>query len=80
MEHQESMRFWSLMMCGLLMLVAMLACGGNTGTIGMDITAQPENMIIDGLPQYICPSATPIATRTQIPTAVQPVKIGRAHV
>ena len=72
MEQQQSVRFWSLIMCGLLMLIAMLACGGNTGSIGMDITAQPENMIIDGLPQYICPSATPLATRTQMPTAVQP--------
>ena len=60
---------------GLLFLVVMvgsiLACGGAGEAIG-EQDVQPENVSIEGLPQFVAPSSTPIPTDTQMPTAVQP--------
>ena len=56
----------------VFLALASIACGGSSGSIGFDITVQAENVVIDGLPQYICPTSTPIATHTPVATAIQP--------
>lgn len=58
---------------GLWMLILpILACGGSTGSIGMDIQVSPENVRIESLPHFVCPTSTPIATDTPRPTQIQP--------
>jgi len=45
-------------LAAMLLLAAAIACSGTV-----------QNLRIDGLPQYICPSATPRPTHTQPPTS-----------
>ncbi len=63
---------FALLLMAASLLAAVLACGGNEGALGTDMTAQPENMQISGLPLYICPTSTPVPTHTQFPTQIQP--------
>ncbi|MBZ0307468.1 MAG: hypothetical protein K8I82_15475 [Anaerolineae bacterium] len=49
-----------VMLVGLLLMLAVLACTGEL---------TPESVRIGELPQYVCPSATPRATDTPLPTS-----------
>ncbi len=53
-HHKRS--FW---LAALMLLIMALACAGTV-----------QNLRIDGLPQYICPSSTPRATSTQPATSL----------
>ena len=56
-----------------MLLFAMLACGGGgTGSSLPDANVNEENVRILDLPQFVCPTSTPVPTNTQIPTAIQP--------
>ena len=51
-------RTWSAVSLALIFLIiSALACSGTV-----------QNLRIDGLPQYICPSSTPRPTHTQLAT------------
>lgn len=53
-----------------IFLLTSLACGGSEGAIG-SLGVAPENVRIEGLPQYVCPTATPRPTHTAQATDVQ---------
>ncbi len=55
MYHQRRIR-WIIVITALLL--AAIACAGTV-----------QNLKVDGLPQYVCPSSTPRATSTQPPTS-----------
>ena len=65
--------FLAAIMVVVFLVAAIIACGGSGQSgFGADMTVQPENMRIAGLPQYVCPTSTPRPTHTQVPTVVQP--------
>jgi hypothetical protein len=49
----------------LMALAGMLACGGLADVSEI-------NVRVTGVPQFVCPTSTPVPTATQHPTAVQP--------
>jgi hypothetical protein len=53
-----------LVLCALAM--AMLACGGLA-----DSGITEANVRVTGLPQFVCPSSTPVPTNTALPTLTQ---------
>ena len=70
LSHNRAER-WRGWLCLLVMVGGILACGGVGDAIG-EQGLRPEQVSIGGLPQFVAPSSTPIATDTQMPTAVQP--------
>jgi len=48
-----------IILAAMLLLVGVLACAGTV-----------QNLRVDGLPQYVCPSATPRPTHTALPTGL----------
>ena len=48
-----------------LFLLTTLACGGTVGV-------SEVNVRVTGVPQFVCPSSTPVPTATQVATVVQP--------
>lgn len=59
-----------LLVAVFTLLGLILACGGSG--IGIDIQFEPENVRIEGLPMFVCPTNTPMPTQIQPPTAIQP--------
>ena len=53
-----------------VLIGAALAC--SSGGLGTDLGVAPENVRIEGLPQYVCPTSRPSATHTAQPTDTQP--------
>ena len=72
-ERAQAQSTLAIMMSIIMLLIAMLACGGGgTGSNLPDENVNEENVRILDLPQFVCPTSTPVPTNTQIPTAVQP--------
>lgn len=55
-----------------IFVLPILACGGSADAIGIDVQVSPDNVRIEGLPQFVCPTSTPIPTDTPSPTQIQP--------
>lgn len=49
----------------IILLILSLACGGTAAV-------SEVNVRVTGVPQFVCPSSTPVPTATQYPTQVQP--------
>lgn len=63
---------YRLILCLFMFISPILACGGSTDAIGIDVQVSPDNVRIEGLPQFVCPTSTPIPTDTPSPTQIQP--------
>jgi hypothetical protein len=62
-----------LALCSLAM--AMLACGGLA-----DSGITEANVRVTGLPQFVCPTSTPVPTNTPLPTATQRATAARVAI
>lgn len=60
--HQKTISIFSLLLAAAMLLLSILACDAST-----DLS--PDALQIGNLPQYVCPSATPRATNTPLPTS-----------
>ena len=47
-----------IILASIVLLLSALACAGTA-----------QNLRVDGLPQYVCPSSTPRPTHTPLPTS-----------
>lgn len=48
-----------VILIAVMQLLAVIACGGNAGALGPDLGVAPENVRIEGLPQWVCPTEAP---------------------
>ncbi|MEL7432407.1 MAG: hypothetical protein AAFN11_00510 [Chloroflexota bacterium] len=70
-QREKNERRWAAPLAIVVMLLATLACGGATASLG-EMELEPVNSSISGLPQFIAPSSTFVPTDTPVATDTQP--------